>query len=156
MGHIPLAYRLARWLLGNDADAEDAVQDATLKALKRLDDLRDDDCRAWYLAIVRNESLNAARRNSRIVEMDIEETADTAGNVEVHEEVYARLTAERLWALIDSLPLPFRELIVLREAEGLSYAEIAQVLRVPVGTVMSRLSRAREALQAKIAGEAGL
>ncbi|HWA82091.1 MAG TPA: sigma-70 family RNA polymerase sigma factor [Fimbriimonadaceae bacterium] len=120
MGHIPLAYRLARWLLGNDADAEDAVQEATLKALKRLDDLRGDDCKGWYLAIVRNESLNAARRNSRTVEMDIEETAETASGVEVHEEVYARLTSERLWTLIDSLPLPFRELIVLREAEELS------------------------------------
>ena len=144
--HLDGAYTLARYLTRNDADAQDIVQDASLRALKYGDGFRGStaaDARAWFLAIVRNTAYtwrNRTRGDALISEF----------NEELHSEektTHDPVAAADLRQALDALPLEFREVIVLRELEGLSYKEISEVTDVPVGTVMSRLARARKRLQ---------
>jgi RNA polymerase sigma-70 factor (ECF subfamily) len=150
MVHLDAGYNLARWLTHDVRDAEDVVQDACLRAMKYMDTLHAEDGRAWFLTIVRRAFYDWLARNRpallvRDDESAIEALADEADNP---EQALAR-KSERL-ALAEAvaaLPLPFREVIVLRELEDLSYKEIARIADVPVGTVMSRLSRARRLLQ---------
>ena len=122
--HLRAAYNVARWLVRNDHDAEDIVQESFVKAFLALDRMRGGDSRVWLLAIVRNTALSLLRRRGS----DAPATRDQAPDA------------------IEGLPGEFRETIVLRELEGLSYKDIAAVLDVPVGTVMSRLARARKML----------
>ncbi|OLB66575.1 MAG: RNA polymerase subunit sigma [Gemmatimonadetes bacterium] len=144
--HLDAAYTLARYLTRNDADAQDVVQDAALRALKYFGGFRGTtgpDGRAWFLAIVRNTAYTWRHRQQG-------DGLVTQFNEELHSDAGTAAdpaAAVDLRQAIDALPLEFREVIVLRELEGLSYKEISDVTGVPVGTVMSRLSRARKRLQ---------
>ncbi|HLK15108.1 MAG TPA: sigma-70 family RNA polymerase sigma factor [Fimbriimonadaceae bacterium] len=154
IGQLDLAFSLARWLTGKDADAEDAVQEASIKAHKAMSSYRGTSRRAWFLAIVRNACMDLLKRRGyeerRTVEADPELAADSDSSPEAI--VIRAFESEELWAAIDRLPLPYREMIVLRELEELSYSEIATAVGVPIGTVMSRLARARHRLQAELVG----
>src|SRR5512143_1487036 len=152
--HLDAAYNLARWLTRNDHDAEDVVQEAFLRAFRFFPSFRGGDPRAWLLTIVRNACwtwlrANRAREVATALE-DVDEPVDVAASVE--EDLVRRADGPRLKRALDQLPGEFREVIVLRELEELSYREIAEVAGVPVGTVMSRLARARRRLQSALAG----
>jgi RNA polymerase sigma-70 factor (ECF subfamily) len=148
--HLRSAYNLARWLTGSHEDAEDVVQEAFLRAFSAFDNLRNDDGKAWLLAIVRNTSLTLIRRNRTaptIVgqEQHVEDPSEPSPNPE--EMLLISRHREDVRRALEQLPAEFREAIVLRELEGLAYKEIAATAGVPVGTVMSRLSRGREWLR---------
>jgi len=151
MVHLDAGYNLARWLTHDARDAEDVVQDACLRAMKYMGTLHAEDGRAWFLTIVRRAFYDwlAHNRPALLVRDDesaLEGLADEADNP---EQALSRKTRRLALAeAVAALPLPFREVIVLRELEDLSYKEIARIADVPVGTVMSRLSRARRLLQA--------
>ena len=147
---LDAAHNLARYLLRDDSAAADAVQDAYLRALRHFGGWRGGDARAWLLTIVRNVCRSA--RGGTDVEFD--ETLHS-GDVAERDPAadLARSTArETLGQALERLPQEFREVIVLRELEELSYKEIADVTGVPVGTVMSRLSRGRERLRRALEG----
>jgi len=154
--HLSAAYNLARWLTRDPHDAEDVVQEAYLRALRYFDSFRGDDGKAWLLTIVRNTfySWHQSRRDGEVsANRDAgEEIANMADeSAEPPDAWLARLDDRRaLDAAIEALPAEFREVIVLRELEDLSYKEIAGVAGVPIGTVMSRLSRARTLLRAQL------
>jgi RNA polymerase sigma factor (sigma-70 family) len=148
--HMDAAFNYARWLTKNDADAEDVVQDAAIRALRFFGSLRSEDARAWLLTIVRNTWYGrVAAVNAQRTEV-YDEMTDTRHSETPGPERLAlqQQTVEQVQRAVETLPVDFREVIVLRELEGLSYKEIAAVVGVPVGTVMSRLSRARERLLA--------
>lgn len=147
--HLDAAFNYARWLTRNDSEAEDVVQDACLKAMRFFSSLRDDNARAWLLTIVRNSWYSRASRRREFTESTTgdhegSERADDA--LDPEERLLQQYTVARVRAALDQLSVDFREVVVLRELEGLSYKEIATIVRVPIGTVMSRLSRARERL----------
>jgi RNA polymerase sigma-70 factor, ECF subfamily len=147
--HLDAAFNYARWLTHNDADAQDVVQDAAVRAFRFFSSLRSDNPRAWLLTIVRNTwYARVARQQARPHVTEYDEMADP--RTDHHPDPEALLlrqqTVERVRRAVESLPVDFREVIVLRELEGLSYKDIAEVIGVPIGTVMSRLSRARERL----------
>jgi len=150
MPHMNAAYNLARWLAGNDSDAQDVVQEAYLRAFKFLGGFRGGDSRSWLLRIVRNAFYDWLKRNRR------EETG-TPFDEEVHSTdaetgmpdtlLLEKADHELMRKAIGDLPVEFREILVLRELEGFSYKEIADTAGLPLGTVMSRLARAREHLR---------
>ena len=148
--HLAAAYNLARWLTRNDADADDLVQDAYLRALKAFDGFRGDNGRAWLLRIVRNTCYTWLQEN-RVQELatTFDEELYPVENDSTNPETLLMRSADKqfLKEALEKLPLEFREVIVLRELEGMSYKEIAELAAIPVGTVMSRLARARERLQ---------
>jgi RNA polymerase sigma-70 factor, ECF subfamily len=150
--HLDDAYNLAYWLTGNRADAEDVVQDATLRAFRAIQKFAGGSARAWLLSIVRNTAytwLRKNRSNAVVIVEDLEAfeiVLARLGDLDAdtpESALIAQTDAECLRAAIAALPTPFRETLVLREIEGLDYREIAQVTEVPIGTVMSRLARAR-------------
>ncbi len=142
--HLRAAYNLARWMVRNDHDAEDVVQESFLKAFKAQESFRGEQARTWMLAIIRNTALDFLRRHQASAAIPLGEGLDPADRSPGPErQLLDQSRRERLRRAISSLPEEFREAIVLREIEGLSYKEIAAVLGVPMGTVMSRLSRAR-------------
>lgn len=151
MVHLDAGHNLARWLAHDAQDAEDVVQEACLRAMKYIATLRGEDGRAWFLTIVRRAFYDWLARNRpalmvRDDEYALELLADEADNP---EQALARKGQRMAMATaVAALPLLFREVIVLRELEDLSYKEIARIAEVPVGTVMSRLSRARRLLRA--------
>jgi len=152
---LPAAYDLARWLARDPARAEDLVQTACLRAVRSFASFRGGSARSWLLRIVRNvfyDSLAESRRAARDVSLEEEAAAghEPADATDPEIELLRRADAETLRRALDALPEPFREIIVLREIEGLSYREIAAVCELPIGTVMSRLSRARTALQERV------
>ena len=149
--HMRSAYNLARWLVRNGDDAEDIVQEAFLKAFKALDGFRGGDARVWMLSIVRNTAMNFLRSRKRNVAIDKDqlEPADRSPNPE--QGLLEESRRDHVRRAIARLEPEFRETLVLREIEGLSYKEIAAVLDVPAGTVMSRLSRARQRLLVELA-----
>jgi RNA polymerase sigma factor (sigma-70 family) len=153
--HINEAYRLAHWLTGNRADAEDVVQDASLRAFRAIGSFAGGNARAWVLSIVRNTAYSWLRQNrpSAVVTVEDLEAVELMQsdpgdrNVETPEvALIAKADAEQLRAAIAALPSPFRETLVLRDIEGLDYREISEATEVPIGTVMSRLARARRRL----------
>jgi len=148
--HLRAAYGLARWLLGNDADAEDAAQDAYLRAFRHFDGWNGTNARAWLLTIVRRccYTLLARTRPAEVGVFDEDEVTDAPGQRDDPERAALRADDARLVnRAVAALPVEYREVFVLRELEGLTYREIADVSEVPIGTVMSRLSRARSQLQ---------
>jgi RNA polymerase sigma factor (sigma-70 family) len=151
--HLSAAYTLARYLTRNDHDAEDIVQDAYLRALKHFDGFRGEagtSARAWLLAIVRNTAYSSRRRQrpeNFATEFDEEVHSDAVADDHPEAVLLRDSAKDSLRRALDRLPPEFREVIVLRELEGLSYKEISEVAGVPLGTVMSRLSRARTRLQ---------
>jgi RNA polymerase sigma-70 factor (ECF subfamily) len=148
--HLDAAYNLARWLTGNDADAQDVVQEAYLRALRFFDGFRGGDGRPWLLAVVRRTCFTWLERNRghRPGALD-EEIVDDHAPCPVDVLVSGENRREVQEALA-RLPVEHREVLVLREIEGLSYKEIGVVTELPPGTVMSRLSRARERLHADL------
>jgi RNA polymerase sigma-70 factor, ECF subfamily len=154
--HMDAAYNLARWLANNDQDAQDVTQEASLRAFKFFGSFRGENARAWLLTIVRNTFYSWLQKNrpkEMAGELDDEALAveDVSANTEI---INLRLAdAETVGYAIAELPVEFREMIVLREMEGLNYKEIAELSDVPIGTVMSRLARARKQLQKRLASE---
>jgi RNA polymerase sigma-70 factor (ECF subfamily) len=154
--HLDSVYTLARYLLRDPADADDAVQDCYLRALRHFDTLRSPDVKPWLFAILRNVCRVEFGRRSRVVLYDVNAEPDQSEAAmplwqepqDTPETVLLRnLNAETIRGLVAALPDAFREVIVLREIEDLSYREIAEVVGAPVGTVMSRLARARALLR---------
>jgi RNA polymerase sigma-70 factor (ECF subfamily) len=151
--HLDAAYNVARWILGNEPDASDAVHDAYLRATRAAHTYAGGDSRAWWLAIVRNcclARISATRREPQLDETEgarlIDALLRTADD-EVERHMSTLQMRSGIERALRALPLEFREALVLREIEDLSYREIADVLDVPIGTVMSRLSRGRALLQ---------
>jgi len=149
--HLDAAYNLARWLTRDAYDAEDVVQDACVRALKYMGSLEGADARGWFLKIVRNAFYDWLGRN-RPAEIlhDENETVDAAVDVMAVEPEQAAMRKAELRMLSDAvaaLPLQYREVLILRELEEMSYKEIARVADIPISTVMSRLARARDLLQ---------
>jgi RNA polymerase sigma-70 factor (ECF subfamily) len=149
--HLDAGYNLARWLTRDVNDAEDVVQDACVRALKYVGSLRDGDARAWFLTIVRHAFYDWCRRNRPAEIVDDGGTAIemAAADPAMDPERAAQRSAESrlLSDAVAELPLAYREVLILRELEDLSYKEIARIAEIPVGTVMSRLARARGLLQ---------
>jgi RNA polymerase sigma factor (sigma-70 family) len=159
--HLVDAFRLARWLAGSRADAEDIVQEASLRAFKGIRGFGGGDSRAWALTIVRNTSYSwlAKNRSSAVVlTEDLDQTArdrlDQSPAMERTPEaaLIAKVEAEEIRKAMATLPVPFREVLVLREIHGLDYRAIAEIAELPVGTVMSRLARARRKLLDAVSG----
>jgi len=147
--HLDAAFNYARWLTKNEADAEDVVQDAYVRALRFFSSLRDEDARAWLLTIVRNTWYGRfPRRAGAAVMTVVEEDADNRADrsLDPEAQLIQHQTVEHVRRALETLPTDFREVLVLRELEGLSYREIAAIVGTPLGTVMSRLARARERL----------
>ena len=156
--HLDAAYNLARWLTRNDHDAEDVVQEAFLRAFRFFEGMRGSDARPWLLAIVRNAGYSWLEKNrpAEVVALDdvapLSSDNETAGHVapvETNPEVILLQSANRKLVnqALEELPVGYREVLVMRELEDLSYKEIAEVAGIPIGTVMSRLARGREMLR---------
>jgi len=155
------AFRLARWLAGSRADAEDIVQEASMRAFKYIRGFSGGNPRAWVLTIVRNTSYSWLAKNrpkdvvlSDDLDQDHREQIEQAGTQEMQTPetaLIAKLEAQQVRKAMAALPAPFREILVLREVHDLDYRTIAEVAALPIGTVMSRLARARRLLTATIA-----
>jgi RNA polymerase sigma-70 factor, ECF subfamily len=159
--HLNAAYRFARWLAHSPGDADDLVQEAILRAFRGFDALRGSDVKAWLLAIVRNCHSTALKQQQRRGFVPLPEEHDARDghamiastpdpeSVSIHRD--DERTLERL---MSALPQEHREVLLLREIEDMDYREIATVANIPIGTVMSRLARARAALKARWLKEA--
>jgi RNA polymerase sigma-70 factor (ECF subfamily) len=149
--HMDAAYNLARWLLRDPHDAEDAVQEACLRAFRAVGRFQGGNGRPWLLAIVRNVCYSQLRRSRpRSEPFDDEAHGSTDDPAEANAVAWREVKGEQLRQALERLPAEFREAIVLREMEGLSYRQVAEIAEIPVGTVMSRLARARRRLQAEL------
>ena len=147
--HVRAAYNVARWLVRNNHDAEDIVQESFMKAYKAIDTFRGGDARVWMLAIVRNTAMTFLRRRKPdiTVNWSVQEQPEPEDHAPDPERgLLEQSRREQVRGAISRLAPEFREAIVLREIEDLSYKEIASILNIPMGTVMSRLSRARNQL----------
>jgi len=156
--HLDAAHNLAKWLLRNEEDAKDVVQEAYLRAFKSFGGFHGSNGRAWLLTIVRNTSYTLLKKNRAVdltttfdeeIHASGDESASPAIIVEHAED------AELITKAMDQLPAEFREILVLRHQEGLSYKEIADIAQIPPGTVMSRLARARAKLREYLAAQIG-
>jgi RNA polymerase sigma-70 factor, ECF subfamily len=148
--HLDGAYNLARWLTRNSADAEDMVQEAYLRAFKFFDTLRGVDSRAWLLTIVRNTCYTWLQQNRpRDLAEPFDEDVHSGESDSADPATLALKSAnhQMLKEALEALPAEFREVVVLRDLEGFSYKEIAEIAKIPPGTVMSRLARARQRLK---------
>lgn len=156
--HLDAAHSLARWLVRNQEDAQDVVQEAYMRAFRSFGGFRGGNGRAWLLTIVRNTSYTLLKKKGAV-------DTSTSFDEEIHASAYESVSpavvlersedAELIEAAMDELPDEFREILVLRHQEGLSYKEIAEIARIPQGTVMSRLARARTRLKECLAGQIG-
>jgi RNA polymerase sigma-70 factor (ECF subfamily) len=146
--HLDAAFNYARWLAKNEAEAEDVLQDACVRAVRFFQSLRGEDPRAWLLTIVRNTWYSRVSRRAASTETALDERNDERADdcLDPEEQLLQQHTIDRVRAAIAQLPVDYREVLVLRELEGLSYKEIAGIIGAPIGTVMSRLARARERL----------
>lgn len=156
--HMTAAYNLARWLVHNEADAEDIVQEAYLRAFKSFSGYYGGNTRAWLLTIVRNTSYTWLRQNRALRLADpIEDKQDEIGLDFADPEILLMQSVDSqiVRHALQELPIEFREVVVLREMEGSSYKEIANIVDIPIGTVMSRLKRGRQRLHALLANHMG-
>jgi len=154
--HLDSAYNLARWLAGNDHDAQDVAQEASLRAFRFFGSFRGENARAWLLSIVRNTFYTWLRKNrpkEKLVEIDDETLAIEDGSAGAESANPPFADADTVRRVIAELPVEFREIVILREMEGFSYKEISDLAEVPIGTVMSRLARARKLLQKSLTRE---
>lgn len=146
--HLDAAYNLARWLTRDGADADDVVQEAYLRAFKFFDGFNGGDSRAWVLKIVRNTCYSWLQKNrAREIATEFDEEQHTVEGRDSEAVLIGNIDTKVLNRLLDELPVEFREIFILRELEGMSYKEIAGIADLPMGTVMSRLARARRRLQ---------
>lgn len=154
MPHLNAAYNLARWLTRNGDEAEDLVQEAYLRAFRAFETFQGQDARAWLLAVVRNTCFTWLKKKGERTAVQFDDQlhggADDAPNAEAVLLNQAALGS--LEGCLEGLPLEFREVIIMRELEELSYKEISEIARVPIGTVMSRLARGRKRLQQCLEG----
>src|SRR2546430_7345868 len=155
--HLDAAHNLARWLLRNEQDAQDVVQEAYLRAFKSFAGFHGSNGRAWLLTIVRNTSYTLLKKNQAVVFTTFDEEIHVAADefaspatILEHGE-----DAELIIEAMDALPAEFREILALRHQEGLSYKEMAEIAQIPPGTVMSRLARARGQLKEYLAARIG-
>jgi RNA polymerase sigma-70 factor (ECF subfamily) len=151
--HLDAAYNLARWLLRHEHDAEDAVQDAFLRAHQSFARFHGRDGRPWLLTIVRNVCYSRLRERHRSAApepFDDEAHGSTHDPAEANRSAWREIKGAHLQRALEQLAPEFREVIVLHELEGLAYREIAAVAAIPIGTVMSRLARARQKLQVEL------
>jgi RNA polymerase sigma-70 factor (ECF subfamily) len=152
--HLDAAHNLAKWLLRNEQDAQDVVQEAYLRAFKSFGGFHGSNGRAWLLTIVRNTSYTLLKKNRAV---DLTTTFDEEIHTAGHESVSPATILEHsedaalISEAMDELPAEFREILTLRHQEGLSYKEIADIMQIPPGTVMSRLARARGKLKEYLA-----
>jgi len=148
--HMDAAHNLARWLLRNEQDAQDVVQEAYLRAFKSFSGFHGSNGRAWLLTIVRNTSYTLLKKNHAV---DLTTTFDEEVHAIGHESISPATILERaedaelIKNAMEELPVEFREILTLRHQESLSYNEIGEILKIPIGTVMSRLARARAKLK---------
>jgi RNA polymerase sigma factor (sigma-70 family) len=153
--HLDAAYRYARWLCRSANDADDVLQEATLRAYRSFEDLRGSDAKAWLLTIVRNCHLTTLRQRQRQNLVPLPEEHDEHGDDLVattpgpEAAAMQRDEQRTLQRLLATLPEEHREVLVLREVEDLDYREIATITSLPIGTVMSRLARARASLRTR-------
>jgi RNA polymerase sigma-70 factor (ECF subfamily) len=165
MPHLSDALTTALWLTGDRADAEDVVQEASLRAFRAIATFSGGNARAWVLTIVRNTAYSWLQKNRRaelvaVDDLETDERAQAERGADIEElvsfnpeaDLIAKADEDRLRTEIDKLPAEFRETLVLRDIQGLEYRDIAQITAVPVGTVMSRLARARRRLIAALVG----
>ena len=156
--HLDAAHNLARWLLRNEQDAQDVVQEAYLRAFRSFGGFHGSNGRAWLLTIVRNTSYTLLKKNRAV---DLTTTFDEEIHAIGHESASPAAIlehaedAELIREAMDELPAEFREILTLRHQEGLSYKEIGEILKIPAGTVMSRLARARAKLKEYLAVRIG-
>ena len=165
MPHLDAAYNLARWLVRDPHAAEDIVQDAYLRAFRYFDSFRGEEARPWLLGIVRNTCYtwlqDAKRAHDQVefdddIELDESEMAITVGHADNPETLLLRKAdGTAVNAAIKALPPSFREVIILREIEEMTYDSIAAIMQIPIGTVMSRLSRARAMLRTALEATLG-
>ena len=156
--HLDAAHNLARWLLRNEQDAQDVVQEAYLRAFKSFGGFHGSNGRAWLLTIVRNTSYTLLKKNRAV---DLTTTFDEEIHATDHQSASPAAIlehaedAELIGKAMDELPAEFREILTLRHQEGLSYKEIGEIVKIPAGTVMSRLARARAKLKEYLAAHIG-
>jgi RNA polymerase sigma-70 factor (ECF subfamily) len=148
--HLEAGRRLARWLMRDEQLADDVLQEASLRALRYFATFDGADGRAWFLRIVRN-ACYGRQRHTATESFDEEQHSDTHGQADPETLLLRRDCAAAIRAALSHLPHHYHQLLVLRELEGLTYRELAVVIGIPIGTVMSRLSRARESLRRAIA-----
>jgi RNA polymerase sigma factor (sigma-70 family) len=151
--HLDAAYNLARWLTRNEQDAEDIVQEACLRAFKFFDNFRGDDGRPWLLTIVRNTYYTWwQHEKAHEITTPFDEEHDSISSEALNPEAIflQNIDNQLLKQALECLPVEFREVLVLRELEGLSYKQIAHIINIPLGTAMSRLARARKRLQLEL------
>lgn len=156
--HLDSAYNLARWITRDAVMAKDAVQDGSLRAFRAFDQMHGPNPKSWFLAVIRNTCIDLLReQRGRAIEEEYDEdqhgngVALDGGGTMTPEDIAARASDARwLRSCIDALPREYREVIVLRELEELSYKEISTIVDIPIGTVMSRLARGRDLLQKRM------
>ena len=156
--HLDAAHNLAKWLLRNEEDAKDVVQEAYLRAFKSFGGFHGSNGRAWLLTIVRNTSYTLLKKNRAAdLTTTFDEEIHAAGDESASPAIIVEHAedAELVTKAMDELPAEFREILVLRHQEGLSYKEIADIAQIPPGTVMSRLARARAKLREYLAAQIG-
>ena len=152
--HLAAAYSFARWMVRNTEDAEDIVQESFVKAFRSAETVRGLNIRPWLFAIVRNSAINFLNRNkSNLVELGNETCEPIDPNPNPENSLVQQQRRNAVRSAISRLPMEFREALLLREMEDMTYKEIAFVLKVPMGTVMSRISRARQLLVEELIAE---
>lgn len=158
--HLDAAYNLARWLTRNDQDAQDVVQEASMRAMRYMGSFRGDNARAWLLQIVRHSCFSWLKENRPAERLLLDDADDTLSEIAApaadEPHAVAMRNADRLQIdqAIAALPIGYREVLVLRELEDLPYGDIARIADIPVGTVMSRLARARGLMRQALAPSA--